>query len=143
MAELSELRELLRAEIAQREQEGCDVAAVRAQFERVDETPPTIERFEGLIELLESLRPDPGFPYVEPSDLQGIREAASATSADSYGVAADFEDRVLGAWLGRCAGCLLGKPVEGWTREQIAGYLEAAGERPLRERMPKRRYGRT
>ena len=30
-----------------------------------------------------------------------------------------LRDRLLGAWLGRCAGCNLGKPVEGWSRERI------------------------
>ena len=38
---------------------------------------------------------------------------------------------MLGAWLGRCAGCLLGKPVEGWTADEIRRYLEHADAWPL------------
>jgi ADP-ribosylglycohydrolase len=47
-------------------------------------------------------------------------------------------DKVYGAWLGRCAGCTLGKPVEGygWTRDRIRAYLEQAGAYPLRDYIP-------
>ncbi len=34
--------------------------------------------------------------------------------------AADYEDRVRAAWIGKCIGTALGDPVEGWTRERIA-----------------------
>jgi len=40
--------------------------------------------------------------------------------------------RVHGAWLGRAAGCLLGKPVEKTGRAGIRAILEATGEWPLR-----------
>ena len=38
-----------------------------------------------------------------------------------------LEERILGAWLGRCAGCTLGKPVEIWQRAAIRRYLERDG----------------
>ncbi len=41
-------------------------------------------------------------------------------------------DRILGAWLGRAAGCLLGKPVEKIPREGIRAILDDLGEWPLR-----------
>ncbi|QIK71953.1 ADP-ribosylglycohydrolase family protein [Propioniciclava coleopterorum] len=41
------------------------------------------------------------------------------------------DDRILGAWLGRAAGCLLGKPVEKIPREGIRAILEDLGEWPL------------
>lgn len=40
-------------------------------------------------------------------------------------------DRLRGAWLGRAAGCLLGKPVEKIHRAGIREILEAAGRWPL------------
>ena len=46
-------------------------------------------------------------------------------------------DRLHGAWLGRAAGCLLGKPVENWTREAIREVLEYAGEYPLKRYIPR------
>jgi len=30
-----------------------------------------------------------------------------------------YDDRILGSWLGKCAGTALGGPVEGWSRDQI------------------------
>lgn len=40
-------------------------------------------------------------------------------------------NRVLGAWLGRAAGCLLGKPVEKIPRAGIRAILDDLGEWPL------------
>ena len=54
-------------------------------------------------------------------------------------VDADLGDRVLGGWLGRIAGNMLGKPVEQgdhWTRDRIADYLRRNGALPLTDYMP-------
>ena len=47
-------------------------------------------------------------------------------------------DRILAAWLGRCAGCNLGKPVEGWgwNRAKLRDYLDQAGAYPLDDYLP-------
>ncbi|NLC59019.1 MAG: ADP-ribosylglycohydrolase family protein [Armatimonadetes bacterium] len=45
-------------------------------------------------------------------------------------------DRVYGAWLGRAAGCLLGKPVEGWTKERIEETLRFCNAWPLDDYFP-------
>ncbi len=44
----------------------------------------------------------------------------------------DLADRVHGAWSGRAAGCLLGKPVEKIPRAGIEEILRATGRWPLR-----------
>ncbi|MEU3984326.1 ADP-ribosylglycohydrolase family protein [Streptomyces sp. NPDC026672] len=51
----------------------------------------------------------------------------------------ELADRVLGGWLGRIAGNMLGKPVENgdvWTRDRIDGYLRRAGALPLTDYLP-------
>jgi hypothetical protein len=51
----------------------------------------------------------------------------------------DVADRILGGWLGRIAGCNLGKPIENgdfWTPERIRSYLELADAYPLRDYIP-------
>jgi ADP-ribosylglycohydrolase len=53
-----------------------------------------------------------------------------AGAQDAAPSAAD-PDRILGAWLGRSAGCLLGKPVEKIPPEGIRAILEAEGRWPL------------
>jgi ADP-ribosylglycohydrolase len=40
-------------------------------------------------------------------------------------------DKVYGAWLARCAGCLLGQPVEGWKRERIRNLCKDTGNFPV------------
>lgn len=74
----------------------------------------------------------------EPSDLAGIRAQRETffdfQVKDHQDV--DWYDKVYGAWLARCAGCTLGKPVEGWTRERIRAYLQAAGAYPLHFYIP-------
>lgn len=48
-------------------------------------------------------------------------------------------DRILGGWLGRIAGNMLGKPVEQgevWTRARIDRYLRRAGALPLTDYLP-------
>ena len=47
-----------------------------------------------------------------------------------------FLDRVHGAWLGRIAGCMLGKSVEGWGHDMIRDYLEFIGEYPMSNYVP-------
>jgi len=51
----------------------------------------------------------------------------------------DLADRVLGGWLGRIAGNMLGKPVERgdyWTRDRIDRYLRRADALPLTDYLP-------
>ncbi|MDX3568063.1 ADP-ribosylglycohydrolase family protein [Streptomyces sp. ID05-47C] len=57
----------------------------------------------------------------------------------SVGNAPGLADRVLGGWLGRIAGNMLGKPVEEgdlWTRERIDRYLRRADALPLTDYLP-------
>lgn len=51
----------------------------------------------------------------------------------------DLGDRILGGWLGRVAGNMLGKPVERgdyWTRERIDDYLRRTDALPLTDYLP-------
>lgn len=128
---------LLRAELAQRGEEGCDVAALQAAVDAVDEQTPAVEIL-ALFDQLQALEVAPGFPYEEPSDLDAIlaaRPPQGSLPAMKLS-AAELQDRMYGAWLGRSAGCTLGKPVEGLTREQIHTYLTAAGAYPLDDFVP-------
>ena len=128
---------LLRDELIQRREEGCDVGPFEARIAALDESAPGAE-MDALYDALSALEPRPDFPYVEPSTLAAIRrerpDGPRCLSLPLTG--AEFEDRLLGAWLGRCAGCTLGKPVEGWSRERIRDYLALAGEYPLQDYFP-------
>jgi ADP-ribosylglycohydrolase len=96
------------------------------------------QRYEAIWRLFEALPEPADFPYQEPSDLVRIR-SLRPEGRRRIGHALDeaaLYDHIYGAWLGRCAGCTLGKPVEGWPREKIRRYLEAAGAYPLSSYFP-------
>jgi len=127
---------LLNIELMQLVEEGCDVNAIRPEVESLaDDTP--LEKMQALYDRLSQLQPQPSFLYKEPSDLEGIRQARVQAAAAAVQIPDEkLKDHLLGAWLGRCAGCTLGKPVEGSTREQIEEYLKAAHAYPLEDYIP-------
>ncbi|MBI3947101.1 MAG: ADP-ribosylglycohydrolase family protein [Armatimonadetes bacterium] len=45
-------------------------------------------------------------------------------------------DRIYGAWLGRAAGCLLGRPVEKWPKKRIEETLRYCNAWPLDDYFP-------
>jgi ADP-ribosylglycohydrolase len=131
---------MLRAELAQRGQEGCDAKALEeiapAVAELGKDTPQ--DAMAKLYDRLDALEPDPELSAREPSELEAIRSLRPdgprrmALELDDEAIL----DRILGAWLGRAAGCLLGKPVEGWSRADIRRVLEHTGEWPLQRYFP-------
>jgi len=69
---------------------------------------------------------------LEPSELEAI-QALRPPQPDLSASPVDMEDRLLGAWQGRAAGCLLGKPVEKIPRAGIRAILQATDNWPLRD----------
>ena len=127
---------LLQIELAQRREEGCDVSAIEAEVKAAEENL-SAEQAERLYSRLEALLPRPDFPYDEPSDLEGIRAARPDGPRRLTRPNDDvLADKMLGAWLGRAAGCQLGKPVEGLHRSAIETYLKAANAYPLDDFIP-------
>ena len=86
-------------------------------------------------QLLDELDDTPGdaaLRSAEPSDLVQIeRSWRQAPAQLTPGTNGDLADRLEGAWLGRAAGCLLGKPVEKLPRQGIRAILTAQGRWPL------------
>jgi ADP-ribosylglycohydrolase len=115
---------ILRDELEQLRTSGYDVMAVEDEVERaVAKGAPD----EALFDRLRHARRRPDWPYDEPSaepmeDPGGVAD----TSLDST----DLPDRLRGAWLGRCAGCCLGKPIEGWPARAIRDFLETGANWP-------------
>ncbi|MFH5823777.1 ADP-ribosylglycohydrolase family protein [Georgenia sp. AZ-5] len=83
-------------------------------------------------ELLAELAGRPAAPAPnQPDDWSEIEALLPSASALSAPDPAGLESRVFGAWTGRAAGCLLGKPVEKIPRQGIEEILRATGRRPL------------
>lgn len=128
MKNISYLYELLKYEIVQRREEGCDV---KDYEEKLEEAIGDKEKLWKLYKDLSSLTPKPDFPYDEPSLWDELSEQISSPPPLPLPSEEVLKDKIYGAWLGRCAGCMLGKPVEGWNRGTIKENLERIGEYPL------------
>ena len=127
---------LLKDEIVQRKEEGCKVEKITQEFNRLGHDASDHD-LEVIYRKLENLSPSPDFPYVEPSDLQGIRGQRTEGAKSELNLTDDqLYEKIYGAWLGRCAGCMLGKPTEGWTKQMIQRYLELANAYPLTNYVP-------
>ncbi|WP_078877713.1 ADP-ribosylglycohydrolase family protein [Streptomyces sp. 150FB] len=70
------------------------------------------------------------WPYDEPSEPEAVWATLPAASEPDGEAPADVAERIEGAWLGRCIGNTMGKPVEGLTADEVALYLEAVGQQP-------------
>jgi hypothetical protein len=74
------------------------------------------------------------YPFTEPSDLTAILAARPTTKTQGNLIeltAEEYYNRVYGAWLGRCSGCLLGIPIEGLFIQDTWPYLKKIGQFPL------------
>jgi ADP-ribosylglycohydrolase len=148
---MSTLTELLELEVVQCREEGRDIASLEERiFGAMESCEP--ERIETIYDELVQAPIRPGFPFKEPSDLgsilalrpknelllRGINTPARWSDPDTP---AQWSDKFLGAWLGRCCGCALGKPLEmapfttgengkpGWRF--VHEWFEATGDYPI------------
>lgn len=73
------------------------------------------------------------YRYVEPVSYEDISACLGEEAGIRYAYDKDkLEDKIHGAWCARAAACVLGIPVEGWSRGKIRSYLEATGQMPLK-----------
>ncbi|GAA3096706.1 MULTISPECIES: ADP-ribosylglycohydrolase family protein [Nonomuraea] len=132
--------DLIGHELRQAAEDGRDAREIAARWHaagghdappRAGASEPGAARLRGLAEeLLDELAALP-VPPGEPSDLDGIIAACPDWPAPRQGSAGVDPGRVLGAWLGRAAGCVLGKPVEKIPREGIREIAESTGNWPI------------
>lgn len=81
-----------------------------------------------------------GYPYTEPDDDYDAIIALAAPEPVLEPLSSSiYADRIRGAWFGRCAGVVLGKPLEmGYDRTMIRRYLESVDAYPLDDWVPAR-----
>jgi ADP-ribosylglycohydrolase len=132
-----DLGDILSDELAQRVESGFDVgdleAAVRAAVES-----GSVAKQEAMLGSIEGRPARSDWSYEEPSDWPGIQSSLGRPELPALELDEEaLRDRLEGAWLGRCAGCNLGKPVEGWSRERIRNYLDLADAYPIDDYLPR------
>ncbi len=119
-------RKLIKAELKQRAEEGCDTTEITERITIALQGKDNNDEIYQLYEELIALPIEKTFAFVEPSDLESIQAQRPSGVRD---LELDWNservyDQIYGAWLGRAAGCVLGKPVEGWPKARIDKYLK-------------------
>lgn len=128
MAGYQKLEVLIREELDELAEEGRRFDRAEAE-RRIADCGGDPERLNALYDELLKLPFREDYPYVEPSGWEEIRKEASfAEDGPVIPVDADY---FRGAWLGRCAGCALGQPVELWDGEGIRNWYKGAGKYPI------------
>jgi len=132
---LSPTKTELRYEKRQCLDEGRDVSSLASEFDALlGSEEVTAEEVNAMLDASRDLPFRSDYEYHEPSALDDIRASRPDGPRQlerSITDLADPFDTVYGGWLGACAGCLLGKPVQGWSREHIVGFLRASDQYPL------------
>jgi ADP-ribosylglycohydrolase len=109
MAGWTTVRNLLDIELVQRRDEGCDITGYA---QKLAETEDNLEELNAIYDEIMELEPDKTLLQNEPNELEEIRkEAPDGVVWNKKNEEIDL-DLFYGAWLGRCCGCALGKPVE-------------------------------
>ncbi|MFD7440379.1 ADP-ribosylglycohydrolase family protein [Streptomyces sp. NPDC059909] len=134
--------DLVGHELRQAAEDGRDASAVARRWQAAggssappsagaSDTPAPPHLRALALRLLDELAalPSPSAPY-EPTDLPSIK-ATCPDWPDTPGPDAAHLDRLHAAWLGRAAGCLLGKPVEKLPLHAIRALARATGNWPL------------
>ncbi|HMO26310.1 MAG TPA: ADP-ribosylglycohydrolase family protein, partial [Tepidisphaeraceae bacterium] len=120
---------LIRSELQLAAEDGRDAAVVRRLVELASGCGEDASTLDVIERELLALPTSADFPYVEPDDLPSIFADASPPKPAAIPDDSTLLNRLHGAWLGRCGGCTLGKPVEcfNWNRSR--------DPRPVRARL--------
>ena len=132
--------DLVGHELRQAREEGKDVDDVEQRWFAAGGAPapgrgasqePVAPELRSLaLDLLDELDALPRpLAAAEPDGFEEILAAADPAARQD---ARDLPERIAGAWLGRAAGCVLGKPVENIPRAGIRAIAEATGNWPVR-----------
>lgn len=131
----------LEVEMLESRDEGKNISPYEIKIAEIlgmDQNDPEREKLAGkLYDEISKLPISDDYKYIEPSDLEAIKEARPEYGKRLKPCAAGLNeenmyDRIYGAWLGRCSGCLFGQPFEGWHRDRIVGLLRGTGNYPVK-----------
>ncbi|MGH7596415.1 MAG: ADP-ribosylglycohydrolase family protein [bacterium] len=132
------LEDLVEYELRQQQEEGKDVARFRQRWENLQQVTKKDRELRNqaiaLMHELAALPPTNEVVKQEPSTLAEIRALCPAPTCELPKPLRSNEalgDHIAGGWLGRAAGCLLGKPVEKHSRAAIKEILLSNGSWPL------------
>lgn len=154
MSGWASIQELVTEEFTQSVEEGKDPALVESLRREASAAGADEAVLASIHARLLALPVRNDFPFCEPSDLAAIhalRVAAPGPLGARPLDSATLMDKLHGAWLGRCAGCALGKPAESlmvrtdlekrgfgnsWERQKRFLVAVSPDEWPVRDYFP-------
>jgi hypothetical protein len=115
--------DLVHDELRQRMESGYDISGVETDLAAT--ASDDRDRLEALyLEVINSKRRS-DWTYQEPQSVEEILDAVPARPREATDLRRppppDLANRILGGWLGRIAGCNLGKPVETGSDPRVPG----------------------
>ena len=128
--------EALDVELRQARDEGRELPdTIEAEIEAIGRMDDFFEKELAALKLMERIQELPyraDYPYVEPAEYDEIRAECKGTLPTLPPVdKTKCFDKIYGAILGRCAGNMLGQPVEGWYASRIQGFMHKTGNAPI------------
>lgn len=144
-------------ELQQKREEGCDTLCLQSEFDAwllskgcikkevffaIDNKELVYNKDDDEIllpiykQLLQMINPEEDKDH--PTGLQDILRYAPKNFKESHSHISELDlyNKIYGGWLGRAAGCTLGKPVELWPHEQVISYLKLLDAYPLEYYVP-------
>ncbi|RLE56065.1 MAG: hypothetical protein DRJ40_06565 [Thermoprotei archaeon] len=126
-----------------------EIKLLREEGYRVDDVEPIVSELlkakdldlGRLLELYEKLLELPtrqDFRYHESLTYVDIVRERSKLPESELPRRSVVEDKVRGGFIGRLIGCMVGKPVEGWSFREIRARLLEIGEYPLTGYFPRK-----
>lgn len=123
----------LRTEYQQSIEEGLDIETYKDVFSAAARLPKDEHKKkigDTLFEIIINAKQKEGYPYIEPSDHESIKDLRKPYSYKKNTIT-NLESKIHGAWMGRICGCMLGKTVEGIRTDELIPFLKETENYPM------------
>ena len=114
--------------------EGLDISAYESMFKETDKLPASefkTKVADAIFDLVSNAKTVEGYKYNEPNGLEEIKALRKAYPLSGKVNPDILADKIHGAWMGRIAGCYLGKFVEGIRSNEFIPFLKKTGNYPM------------
>lgn len=115
--------------------EGLDIESYKELFEATAKMPNDENKeaiADVIFNIVRNAKTKEGYKYNEPSELDAIKSLREKYKLPKRKIGKrELEKKIHGAWMGRIAGCLLGKPIECIWTEELYPLLKESGNFPM------------
>ncbi len=114
--------------------EGLDIEIYKDIFSDISKLPKgNIKKKFGdvIYDIVINTKVREDYPYIEPSELENIRNLRKPYKTINGNKVQSLDKKILGAWMGRVCGCMLGKTVEGIRSGELISLLKETGNHPM------------